>query len=158
MTTPNNHQTQRFVSLHGFFAVEYPKTWSQETDEHGQYIFSNESGGSGVTRIIVLDNEFKGENAAKEAIQEIYNQNRSFSPSLMAAPNGTFVHYIKDHSINGSTFTVYYWASAYADKIILIAYTVQANMKEMDTSIKERADVESLVGSIAFLHQTAKQG
>jgi hypothetical protein len=151
-------ETQRFVSLYGFFAIEYPKKWKQETDEHGQYIFSNESGGSGVTRIIVLDNEYAGENAAKQALEEIFNQNKAFNPTLMATKHGTFVHYIKDHDINGSVFTVYYWASAYADKIILFAYTVQEGMKEMETSIQERVDVENMVGSIEFLHTTAKHG
>lgn len=151
-------ETQRFVSLYGFFAIEYPKKWKQETDEHGQYIFSNDSGGSGVTRIIVLDNEYTGENAAKQALEEIFNQNKTFNPTLMATKQGTFVHYIKDHDINGSVFTVYYWASAYADKIILFAYTVQEGMKEMETSKQERVDVENMVGSIEFLHDTASHG
>jgi hypothetical protein len=153
-----NSETQRFVSLYGFFAVEYPKKWKQETDEHGQYIFSNESGGSGVTRIILLDNELTGADAPKLALEEIFNQNKPFSPTLMATKQGTFVHYIKDHDINGSVFTVYYWASAYVDKIILFAYTVQASMKEMDTSVQERVDVENMIGSIEFLHDTASHG
>ena len=153
-----NPETQRFVSLYGFFAVEYPKNWKQETDEHGQYIFSNPSGGSGVTRIIILDNEYTGEDAVKRMLEEIYNQNKQFNPSLMAAKRGTFVHYVKDHEVNGAVFTVYYWASAYADKIILFAYTVQEGMKEMETSIQERTVVENMVGSIEFLHDTASHG
>jgi hypothetical protein len=158
MQKPESNETQRFVSLHGFFAIEYPSSWHQETDEHGQYIFSNESGGSGVTRIILLENEFKGANAAKEAIGEIFNQNRNFRPTLMAAPKTTFVHYVKDHTVNGSVFSVYYWATAYLDKILLIAYTVQASMKEMETSVSERTAVEAMVGSMEFLHNTANHG
>jgi hypothetical protein len=156
MQQPNT--TQRFVSLHGFFAVEYPTTWKQETDEHGQYIFYNQSGGSGVTRLIVLDNEYKGENAAAEALEELYNQNKDFSPELLVVGKNRFIHYIKNHDLNGSVFTVYYWASAYADKVLLIAYTVQESMKEMQTSVDERGVVEEMVAKIEFLHETAKHG
>ena len=77
--------TQRFVSLYGFFAIEYPAHWKQETDESGQYIFSNEAGGSGVARILVLDNEFEGDDAAVKMLEEVYNQNKEFNPSLLAA-------------------------------------------------------------------------
>lgn len=155
MTTNN---TQRFVSLYGFFAIEYPSHWKQETDESGQYIFSNEAGGSGVARIIVFDNEFEGEGAAVKMLEEVYNQNQDFSPSLLAAGKNRFVHFVKEHEVNGSNFTVYYWATAHSDKVILLTYMIQTSMKGMHTPEIEKQQIERMVASLEFMHDTAKHG
>jgi hypothetical protein len=156
--TPPENQYQRFVSLHGFFAVSYPPTWKQETDEHGHYIFYNQSGGSGVTRLIVLENEYKGPEAVKEALAELYDQNKAAKPELLAVGKNRFIRYTKEHEINGTLFTVSYWATAYGDKVLLIAYTVQQAMTGMPTSIDERMIVEQMVSTLEFLHDTAKHG
>ncbi len=152
-------QTRRFVSLHGFYAVNYPINWMQETDEHGHYLLYNQSGGTGVTRFMTLDNEFFGEaDAEKRALEELFNQNKETNPQLLAVNDMRYIHYVKDHDINGFIYTVYYWATAYADKVLLIAYTVQQSMKEMPMSIEERADIERMLARIEFLHNTASHG
>lgn len=150
--------TQRFVSLYGFFAIEYPGHWKQETDESGQYIFSNEAGGSGVVRIIVFDNEFEGEDAAVKMLEEVYNQNKNFSPELLAAGKNRFVHFVKEHDVNGGNFTVYYWATAHSDKVVLITYMIQTAMKGMPTPELEMQQLETMVASLEFMHDTAKHG
>ena len=88
----------------------------------------------------------------------MFNQNKECNPQLLAVGKNRFIHYVKNHDLNGTIFTVYYWASAYVDKILLVAYTVQENMKEMQTSVDERAVVEEMVAKIEFLHETAKHG
>jgi hypothetical protein len=150
--------TERFVSLYGFFAFAYPRHWTQEVDASGQYVFSNDSGGSGVLRVIVLDNEFEGEDAAKKMLEEVYNQNKLFSPSLYAAGTNRFVSFVKEHDVNGAGYTVYYWATAHQDKVVLLTYTVQTGMKNMDAAETEKRQIESIMASFEFLHDTASQG
>lgn len=150
--------TQRFVSLHGFFAVEYPQLWIQETDEHGQYLFYNPNGGSGVARIIVLDNEFSGDDADVKLLEELYKQHADFNPQVLVASNNRFVHYNKVHDVNGTPFTVSYWVTAKADKVVLITFTVQTSMKDMDIPLEERTRIEEMVAAFKFLHDTAKHG
>lgn len=153
------HQdTKRFVSLHGFYAVTHPATWIQETDEHGHYLLYNQSGGSGVTRFITLDNEFPEPDAEKRALEELFNQNKAANPQLLVVNDKRFVYYVLDHSLNGAMYTVYYWATAYANKVLLIAYTVQQGMKEMQTSIDERSEIERMLPLIEFLNDTASHG
>lgn len=158
LMTDQTNSTQRFVSLYGFFSFNHPKLWKQETDAAGHYIFSNDAGGSGVVRIMVLDNEYKGDDAAKKLLEEVYNQNKDFSPSLLAVGTNRFVQYTKEHNINGGNFTVYYWVTAAQDKAVLITYTVQTSMKEMATAVSEREEMERLVASFEFMHDTAKHG
>lgn len=150
--------TKRFVSLYGFFSIEYPEHWNQETDKSGQYIFSNDAGGSGVTRIIVFDNEFTGEDAGVKMLEEVYSQNKDFNPALLAAGNNRFVHFVKEHDVNGSNFTVYYWVAAHSDKVVLITYTIQTSMKGMPTPELEKQQLETMVASLEFMHTTAKHG
>lgn len=153
-----NSPTQRFVSLYGFFSINHPQHWKQETDASGHYIFSNDAGGSGVVRIIVLDNEYEGQDADKKLLEEVYHQNKEFAPSLLAAGPNRFVQFVKEHEVNGSLFTVYYWVTAHADRAVLITYTVQSTLKEMPTAIAERADMDAMVASLQFMHETAKHG
>lgn len=150
--------TQRFVSLYGFFAITYPAHWKQETDEAGQYIFANEAGGSGVARILVFDNEFEGDDAAVKMLEEVYSQNKNFNPQLLAAGQNRFVHFVKEHDVNGSNFTVYYWATAHSDKVVLLTYTIQTAMKGMPTPEEEKQQLEAMVASLEFLHGSAKHG
>lgn len=142
----------RFVSLYGFFALQYPKSWKQETDEAGHYLFFNEAGGSGVARIIVLENEFSGAHATTQFFEELVEQNKDFSPSLLAAAKNKFVHFIKEHTIQNQLFTVYYWVTAHADKVVLVTFTIQTSMKDMDTPIAEILELENMVASLEFLH------
>lgn len=155
---PTNNPTQRFVSLYGFFSINHPQHWKQETDASGHYIFSNDAGGSGVVRIIVLDNEYEGEDAAKKLLEEVYNQNKDFDPELLAAGNNRFVQFTKEHEVNGTIFTVYYWITAHADKAILITYTVQTSLKDLPAAITEKEEMDTLVASLEFMHGTAKHG
>jgi hypothetical protein len=155
MIQPNNvnDTLARFVSMYGFFAIQYPKNWKQETDEAGHYVFCNEQGGSGVARIIVLENEYSGADAITQILAAIVTQNKEFSPSLLAAGKNKFVHFIKEHIVNTQPFTVYYWVTAFADKVVLITYTVQTSMKDMDTPIIEKQEMENMVASLEFLHE-----
>ncbi|MCU0442005.1 MAG: DUF3805 domain-containing protein [Bacteroidia bacterium] len=150
--------TQRFVSLHGFFAVAYPSAWTQETDEHGHYLFYNTNGGSGVARIMVLENEFTGENADAKLMEEVYNRHHDFEPQLLVAGVNRFVHYQKVHDVNGTPFSVSYWVTAKQDKVVLITFTIQSSMKEMDVAIAEKREIEQMVASFTFLHDTVHHG
>ncbi len=149
---------KRFVSLYGFFSINHPQHWKQETDASGHYIFSNETGGSGVVRIIVLDNEYQGEGADKKVMEEVYHQNKEFAPSLLAAGYNRYVQYTKEHDVNNTNFTVYYWITACADKVVLLTYTGQTAMKDLPASITEREEMDALVASLEFMHGTAKHG
>jgi len=153
-----NQPTERFVSLYGFFAIHYPKYWKQETDVNGQYVFFNEQGGSGVARIIVFDNEFEGADASKKVLESFYIQHKDFTPLLLAAGNNRFVHFVKEHEVNGAVFTIYYWAAAKGDKVLLITYTVQTSMKDMDTAVAEKQDMEMMIASLVFLHENTANG
>lgn len=143
--------TERFVSLHGFFAFEYPNTWVNETDEAGHYIFYHNSGGQGVLRIMLLQNEFEGPDAAKLMLEEVYKQNSGFSPELLATNNSKFVYFVKEHNINNSDFTVYYWATAQYDKVVLLTFTQQSALKELPKAVQEKEEVEQMVASFEFL-------
>jgi hypothetical protein len=148
MTT---QQTERFVSLHGFFAFHYPSTWHNETDEAGHYVFYNNNGGQGVTRIMILPNEFEGDNAATLMLEEVYKQNTAFNPELLIANNNKFVYFVKEHDINNSTFTVYYWVTTQYDKVVLFTFTQQTALKDLPQAIAEKSVVENMIGSFEFL-------
>ncbi|MCU0423785.1 MAG: DUF3805 domain-containing protein [Bacteroidia bacterium] len=143
--------SKRFVSLHGFFAITYPTTWTQETDEAGHYLFYNQNGGQGVLRVMIMDNEFRGDGAEKLMLEEVYNQNKLFEPDLYMAGKNPFVHFAKSHEVGLQSFTVYYWATAKLDKVVLFAYTVQTAMKNMPVPEQEKSEIEQMVGTFEFL-------
>jgi hypothetical protein len=142
---------ERFVSLHGFFAFEYPSQWTNEVDASGHYIFYQGSGGSGVLRVMLLENEFTGEDAAKKMLEAVYEQNKSFEPSLYAAGKNRFVHFVKRHEVNGADYTVYYWVTASASQVVLFTFTVQSAMKNMPTAEEEKNQIESMIGTFTLL-------
>jgi hypothetical protein len=148
-----NNQTERFVSIQGFFAFEYPSSWKNEIDEAGHYIFFNENGGSGVIRVMILPNEFTGPEAATNMSQEILNQNKDFGAHTLDDCRVPVVGFTKIHSINGSEFTVIYYAATSSNSTILLTYTVQTMMKEMDMSFVEQNDMIKLVRSFEWLSQ-----
>lgn len=150
--------TTRFVSLHGFFAFEYPLHWTNEVDEAGHYIFSDPNGGAGVLRILTMPNEFEGEHAATHMFEAIVQQNEAFNPSLLAAGENRFVHFLKIHTINGTEFAVDYWATVYLDKVVLFTYTVQDTMGEMPKASEERNAIEHMIVTFKFLHNHAHHG
>lgn len=152
-----NNSTQRFVSLHGFFAFAYPTHWLQETDEAGHYIFYQPNGGQGVLRLILLPNEFSGEDAAKKMLDEVYKQNSAFAPVLYAANDNRFVSFVKEHDVAGVNYTVYYWATAKHSQVVLFTYTVQTAMKTMDVPELERQEIEGMIGSFEFLKEEEHQ-
>jgi hypothetical protein len=143
--------TQRFVSLYGFFAFDYPNHWVEETDGVGHYIFYNNNGGQGALRIMLLPNEFEGEDAAVKMLEEVYKQNKDFDPALMAVGENRFVSFTKEHEINGGTFTVYYWASAKHDKVVLFTFTVQTALKTLPALQQEKQEVEEMIATFEFL-------
>ncbi len=145
------NNTQRFVSLYGFFSFNYPSYWTNETDEAGHYIFFNNNGGQGALRIMLLPNEFEGDDAAVKMLEEVYKQNKSFDPSLIAAGENRFVSFVKEHDINGTNFTVYYWATAKFDKVVLFTFTVQTDLKTLPALLQEKIEVEEMVASFEFL-------
>jgi hypothetical protein len=154
----SNYPTERFVSLHGFFAFEYPANWSLEADEAGQYVFFNPSGGSGVLRVMLLPNEFEGVDAEKNMLNEVYQQNIDCEPSLYAAGTNRFVHFAKMHDVQGTLFSVYYWASAQVSNVILFTYTIQSAMKNMPVSEFEKSQIETLITTFKWLHKSAAHG
>ena len=143
--------TQRFVSLYGFFAFDYPNHWVEETDEAGHYIFYNNNGGQGALRIMLLPNEFEGDDAAVKMLEEVYKQNKDFDPSLIAAGENRFVSFTKEHEINGGMFTVYYWATAKYDKVVLFTFTVQTALKTLPALQQEKEEVEQMISTFEFL-------
>jgi hypothetical protein len=143
--------TQRFVSLYGFFAFNYPNHWTEETDESGHYIFYNNNGGQGALRVMLLPNEFEGDDAPVKMLEEVYNQNRDFNPSLYAAGENRFVSFAKEHEVNGGSFTVYYWATCKFDKVVLFTFTVQTALKSLPALEQERQEVEDMIGTFEFL-------
>lgn len=144
---------KRFVSLHGFFAFEHPAGWMNETDEAGHYIFFDQNGGQGVLRIMILPNEFEGEEAGRMMLDEVYRQNREFNPELLATGENRFVHFVKEHEVNMTNFTVYYWATAKADKVVLFTYTVQTDMKALPKAEDERSEIEAMIGSYEWMQE-----
>lgn len=149
----NDNTHQRFVSLHGFFALSYPLTWQTETDEAGHYLFYNNQGGQGVLRVMVLPNNFEGDDAERLMFNEIVTQNKSFSPEVYATQNGRFIAYSKLHSINQQEFVVFYWATVKSDKVVLLALTQQENMKLLPVSLNEKETTEQIVASFEFLSE-----
>lgn len=143
--------TERFVSLHGFFAFRYPSGWANETDEAGHYLFYDRDGGQGVLRIMLLENEFEGEGASEKMLEEVYRQNKEFAPELLLANGSRFVYFVKRHEVNGGDFTVYYWATARYDKVVLFTFTLQSALKELPKAADEKELVESMVASFEFL-------
>ena len=150
--------TQRFVSLHAFFAFEYPAHWTNEVDEAGHYIFSDPNGGAGVLRIITLPNEFEGADAAVKMYEAIVQQNESFNPTLMAAGENRFIHFTKIHEVGGAPFTVQYWVTVREDKVVLFTYTIQTAMRDMPKPIEEKNAIEHMIVSLQFLHNHAHHG
>lgn len=150
-------EQQRFVSLHGFFAFGHSKQWHNETDEAGHYIFSKSAGGQGVLRIMLLQNEFSGEDAAKQMLDEIYTQNKAFTPELLASKQNRFVYFVQEHQVNNASYTVYYWATANNNNVVLFTFTVQTNMKELAICQQEKQEVEAMVASFEFLQEGAHQ-
>lgn len=153
-----NIPTERFVSLHGFFAFQYPSHWSMEADEAGHYIFFNPNGGSGVLRVILMPNEFDGADADKKMLNEVYEQNKTCEPMLYAAGPHRFVHFAKQHDVQGAPFTVYYWATAQLQHMLLFTYTIQSAMKNMPVPELEKSQIEILISTLEWLHQSASHG
>lgn len=147
----STNTTARFVSLHGFFAFQYPSTWVNETDESGHYIFYKSSGGQGVLRIMLMENEFEGADAAKLMLEEVYKQNKDFTPELLATKESKFVYFVKQHEVNGSDFTVYYWATAKYDKVVLFTFTLQTALRELPVAREEKVEIEGMIATFAFL-------
>ena len=143
--------SQRFVSLHGFFAIEYPATWTQETDEAGHYLFYQNNGGQGVLRVMVLPNDFEGAQAAEQMLNEVYRQNQNFEPAILKTPKHHFVAFVKEHTINQAMYTVYYWVTAKNDKVVLFAYTIQTAMKTLPVAESEKTEIENMIGTFEFL-------
>ncbi len=143
--------TKRFVSLYGFFAFDYPIHWVEETDEAGHYIFYNNNGGKGALRIMLLPNEFEGEGAAVKMLEEVYKQNKDFDPALIAVGDNRFVSFVKEHDINGGSFTVYYWATAKYDKVVLYTFTAQTELKALPALQQEKQEVEEMIATFEFL-------
>ena len=143
--------TKRFVSLYGFFAFDYPNHWVEEADESGHYIFYNNSGGKGALRIILLPNEFEGEDAAVKMLEEVYKQNKDFDPALIAVGDNRFVSFVKEHDINGGSFTVYYWATAKYDKVVLYTFTAQTELKTLPALQQEKQEIEEMIATFEFL-------
>jgi hypothetical protein len=143
--------TERFVSIQGFFAFEYPQTWKSEIDEAGHYIFFNENGGSGVIRVMMLPNEFSGADAIEKMQNEILNQNKAFGATRVDDTKVAVVSFTKEHDVNGSLYTVTYYAIPTHDKTILITYTIQSMMKVMQTVMEEQSSLINLVKSFEFL-------
>ncbi len=146
-----NVSTERFVSIQGFFAFTYPATWKSEIDEAGHYIFFNENGGSGVIRVMMLPNEFSGSEAKDKMLDEILHQNKEFGASIVQETTVPIVTFNKEHDVNGSLYTVSYYAIPTQDKTVLITYTVQSIMKVMQAVIDEQAEIIKLVKSFEFL-------
>lgn len=153
----NLQEWERFVSLYGFFAFQFPKTWHQETDPSGHYILSSPNGGSGVIRIMVLDNQFEGLDAANQLMNEVFIQNKAYNPELLIVGSNKFVFYVKEHQVNASPFTVYYWATAFRDKAVLFTYTIQASMKDMAGPLDEKGLVEQMVASLEILTEKGSE-
>lgn len=149
----NKDTHKRFVSLHGFFAFEHPTGWTNETDEAGHYIFFDQNGGQGVLRIMIMPNEFEGEEAGRLMLDEVYKQNSAFSPELLATGENRFVSFVKEHDVNHTNFTVYYWATAKADKVVLFTYTVQTDMKMLPKAETERTEIEAMIGSFEWMQE-----
>lgn len=147
----NSNTTERFVSLHGFFAFQYPSTWVNETDEAGHYIFYKNSGGQGVLRIMLMENEFEGTDAAKLMLEEVYKQNKDFTPELLATKESKFVYFVKQHEVSGNDFTVHYWATAKYDQVILFTFTLQTALKELPKAEEEKVEIESMIATFEFL-------
>jgi hypothetical protein len=151
-----DYKTERFVSLHGFFAFQYPAHWSMESDDAGHYVFFNPSGGSGALRVMLLPNEFEGDDAEKNMLNEVYEQNKEFEPSLYAAGKHRFVYFAKKHTVQGADFTVYYWATAFREHVLLFTYTIQSAMKNMPIPELEKSQIETLVTTLEWLHNTTR--
>lgn len=141
----------RFVSLHGFFAFSHAQHWQNETDEVGHYIFSKPVAGQGVVRIMLLQNEFSGEQAAKQMLDEVFTQNKDFNPELLATALNRFIFFVKEHEVNNASYTVYYWATANNKSVVLFTYTLQTSMKDLVVCQQEKQEVESMIASFEFL-------
>ncbi|MFA6261738.1 MAG: DUF3805 domain-containing protein [Bacteroidia bacterium] len=151
MTHPQSPEKQRFVSLYGYFAFEYPAYWKQETDEQGHYVLYNENGGAGVLRIIVMEHEQEGETGAAKILEDVFTQNQEFEPVVYVKGENKFVHFVKEHAINGGNFTVHYWITAHADKMVLFTLTLQTVLKELPAALKELEQMENLIATVEFL-------
>lgn len=88
--------TQRFVSLYGFFAFDYPNHWVEKPMRPCYYRFYNNNGGQGALRIMLLPNQFEGDDAAVKMLEEVYKQNKDFDPSLIAAGENRLCHLSKN--------------------------------------------------------------
>jgi hypothetical protein len=102
---------------------------------------------------MILPNEFTGPEAATNMTQEILNQNKDFGAHTLDDCRVPVVGFTKIHSINGSEFTVIYYAATSSNSTILLTYTVQTMMKEMDMSFVEQNDMIKLVRSFEWLSQ-----
>lgn len=151
MTDPKSSDTHRFVSLYGYFAFEYPGHWIQETDEQGHYVLYNENGGAGVLRIIVMEHELEGDDGATRMREDVLKQNQAFDPAVYIKGENTFVHFVKEHAVNGDDFTVHYWITAHADKMILFTLTLQTALKALPAALLELEQMEMLLATVEFL-------
>lgn len=143
--------TQRFVSLYGYFAFAYPTAWTQETDEHGHYIFYNPNGGAGAIRVMVMEEPDRGQDDGAKWLEQVLQDHQEFEPVLYVKGQNRFVHFVKEHEVNGGNYTVYYWITTHTDKMMLFTLTVQTQMKDMPTAVFEREQMELLIASVEML-------
>jgi|GEM_PF-3443413 hypothetical protein len=147
---------KRFVSLHGFFAFQYPELWKQETDEAGHYLFYNENGGAGVLRVMLLPNDFENDTDGKLMMNEIVLQNQTFNPVLNVVGNLKFISFVKQHDVHGQSFTVHYWCAVRPESVVLFAYTIQTAMRALAVPMHELQLTEKCIASFEWLHEKAK--
>ena len=78
------------------------------------------------------------------------NTNEINSPELLLAEYDN-IKIIKEHEINSGTFTVYYWATAKYDKVVLFTFTVQTALKKLPALQQEKEEVEQMIATFEFL-------
>ena len=157
INTTNTYATERYVSLYGFFSFDYPANWKNEVDEAGNYVFYDEKGGSGVARIITIQNEETHVGADDEYLNKVLVDQREFDSIEVKLGACRCIRFVQLHDIEKVEYTVYYWVTASQDKIILFTYMVQSLMKELPVAELEKHQITQLISSISFMHGEEKK-
>ncbi len=153
----NNYPTERFVSLFGFFAFEYPKNWKSEVDESGNYIFYDNQNGSGVIRIIASKDRSRPVPSTLTTTPHIFlnrvlEAQKDYDAKEEIIADNRFISYVQVHDIDNTEYTVYNIVTAKDDKVVVISYTVQSLMKYLPVAEKEKQQLETLLQSFTFMH------
>lgn len=129
-------KTNKYIAPGGWFALQYPATWSEFEDEEGSFLFYNPTKWSGNFRISAYKD--KSPTYGKEAVA--YELQHNKKASLCRVGDKECAYSVEDFKEEGVEYTSHFWVAGQGNTSVECSFTVKKGMP------KEEA--ESVIASI----------